>query len=363
MPFNYIFSSKYLYLIFDDNSSDSLSGPEDPVASEVVSTLREWSTKWRQLYLSRDYNKFDSIRIAMIDLIDWRKQLISSATTTDMSKALRAQIVSKIDWGNHLLGLDFVPRVNCEPIDPEIKSPLELLDIHLSQQSNSGSADSLMSLSGKREKKFDKKCDKNHFVLQIRETNFNTIEDQIQIDFTLFDGTDYMTEKFCYRPNGKLNKVVFTDLSSKKLSSHSSDALQLCVQVWRYGKMFINERSGKSSQGTGYFKRAVAFSLIPITDLIRDSDVAIKLYEGDIASNYEILVRKQTNKLTHSQNAFVNIGAKLLTEDLPSNLLEAPNTCIALTKSFGDIITAGNFRNDLYLSIETMEFEKGGNNN
>ena len=202
---------------------------------------------------------------------------------------------------------------------------------------------------------------KNHFYLNIRETNFNTIEDQIQIDFCLFDGTDYITEKFCYRPSGKVNRVLFTDLSSKKLYPQSTDGIQLCVQVWRFGKMFMNERSGKTAQGTGYFKRALAFNLIPIADLIRDSDVALKLYEGDIATNFDIIIRKQTNKLTHSQNSFINISAKLLIDDPPLSLMEAPNTCIALTKSFGEIITAGSFRNDLYLSIEWSEFEKGGN--
>lgn len=293
----------------------------------------------------------------MEELIDWRKQLISSATTTDTSKTLTAQIVAKIDWGNHLLGLDFVPRINFEPIDPESMAPLELLDIHLNQPANSGSGDSVISLNGLREKK----SDKNHFVLLVRETNFNAFEDQIQIDFSLFDGTDYLTEKFCYRPGAKLNRVVFTDFTDyKSLTRQMKDSVQLCVQVWRFGPMFCNERSGKSCQGSGHFKRAVAFNLIPIADLIRESEVTLKLYEGDIASNYEILVRKQTNKLTHCQTAFVNIGAKLLADELPTNLLEAPNTCIALTKSFGDIITAGNFRNDLYLSIEGADFEKGG---
>ena len=331
--------------------SDNLCPPEDELCSEVVSTLREWSYKWHELYLKRDHNKYEAIRVAMEELMDWRKQLMASATTTDTSKTLTAQIVSKIDWGNHLLGLDFVPRINCETVDPESMAPLELLDIHLNQQSNSGSGDSVISLTGLRERK----SDKNHFVLLIRETNFNAYEDQIQIDFSLFDGTDYLTEKFCYRPGAKLNRCVFTDFTDyKTLSRQKTEAVQLCVQVWRFGKMFVTERSG------GYFKRALAFNAIPIADLIRDTEVTLKLYEGDIASNHEILVRKQTNKLTHCQNAFVNIGAKLLTDELPINLLEAPNTCIALTKSFGDIITAGHFRNDLYLSIESAEFEKGG---
>ena len=141
-----------------------LSAPEDPVSSEVVSTLREWSTKWRELYLLREHNKFESIRIAMIEVIEWRKQMMSTTTTTDNAKILKSQIVSKLDWGNYLLGLDFVPRLNCEPLEPESKSPLELLDIHLNQQSNSGSGDSVMTLSGKREKKSDKKTNKKSLL-------------------------------------------------------------------------------------------------------------------------------------------------------------------------------------------------------
>jgi len=324
---------------------------EDPLSLEVVSTLREWFTKWRQLYLNRDNDKFESIRIAMDELIVWRKQLISSATTSDMAKSLKSQIVAKIDWGNDLLGLDFVPRLNYELIDPESKSPLELLDIHLSQQINNISNDNKLIV------KSNDKSKKNHLTVNIRETSFVNIDDQIQIDFSLFDGSDYVTEKFSYKPNAKVNKVVFTDLSSKIVSTES---LQLCVQVWRFGKMLLNEGRGKSLQGTGHFKRALAFNLIPVSDLIRDGDVSLKLYDGDIANNLEVLLRKQTNKLTHFQNAVLQITCKLLFDELPTNMLESPNTCIALTRGFGDVISAGHVRNDLYLSVETVEFEKGG---
>ncbi|CAG2166358.1 unnamed protein product, partial [Oppiella nova] len=370
-----IFPSNYVQIksLKSDNNCDNGSPLEDPVCLEVVSTVREWYTKWRELYLKRDYARFESIRIAMVELMEWRKQLLSTATTSDMAKTLRSQMVSKMDWGNDMLALDLVPRLpSGEPVDPELKSPLELLDIHLAAYlSGAGSSrNSSVSLTGRPHKE-GMGAKKNHFLLQIRESNFNTIDDsnQIQMDFSLFDGTDYLTEKFCYKPNGKLNRVVFADLSSKTLangtgssgvSANGADGLQLCVQVWRFGKMFVNERSGKTAQGTGHFKRALAFNLVPIADLIRDSDVALKLYEGDMATNYDILVRKQTNKLTHSQNAFITINSKLLSDELPPNLVESPNTCVAMTKSFGDIISAGHFRNDLYLSIESAEFEKGG---
>jgi len=325
---------------------------EDPVSLEVVSTLREWYPKWRQLYLNRDNNKFESIRIAMIELIEWRKQLISSACTSDMAKSLKSLIVAKIDWGNDLLGLDFVPRVNYELIDPESKSPLELLDIHLTQQINCASNDNKLTV------KSNDKSQKSHFKLSIRETSFANCDDQIQIDFSLFDGNDFVTEKFCYKPNAKLNNVIFAELSSKNTPKES---LQLCVQVWRFGKMLVNEGRGKSCQGGGHFKRALAFNLIPISDLIRDTDVSLKLYDGDLANNLDVILRKQTNKLTHSQNTVLFVTCKLISDELSTNMLESPNTCIALTRGFGEVISAGHIRNDLYLSLETADFEKGGN--
>jgi hypothetical protein len=116
-----IFPSNFVQIkaFKSEKNCDNLMPLEDPLSLEVVSTLREWFTKWRQLYLNRDNDKFESIRVAMDELIGWRKQLISSATTSDMAKSLKAQIVAKIDWGNDLLGLDFVPRLNYELIDPE----------------------------------------------------------------------------------------------------------------------------------------------------------------------------------------------------------------------------------------------------
>ncbi|CAG2105189.1 unnamed protein product, partial [Medioppia subpectinata] len=74
----------------------------------------------------------------------------------------------------------------------------------------------------------------------------------------------------------------------------------------------------------------------------------------------DVLTRRQTNKLTHSQNTFITVSCKLLAGDLPPAVGDAPNTCLALTKSFGDVISAGYFRNDLYLSIESADLEKGG---
>lgn len=98
---------------------------------EVVRVLREWHSHWRKLYLVRDQEKIDSVGNRMRQLMQLRKQLLSSTCTTDMARDLKSKIVALIDWGNRLLNLDLVPRVEFNPVDPESMSPIELLDIHV----------------------------------------------------------------------------------------------------------------------------------------------------------------------------------------------------------------------------------------
>ena len=43
---------------------------------------------------------FRTIRDVMLDLVELRKELLSPALTSERQHDVKAQIVSKIDWGN-----------------------------------------------------------------------------------------------------------------------------------------------------------------------------------------------------------------------------------------------------------------------
>lgn len=116
---------------------------------EAASVLREWGQIWKKLYVvnyqirfyhlyvsypfdlmtllprlnverSRPYGCFfyffialqelgtpngdqelwDAVRKAMMDVADWRKQLITGTLTSDQIAQLKLKITRKIDWGN-----------------------------------------------------------------------------------------------------------------------------------------------------------------------------------------------------------------------------------------------------------------------
>ncbi len=43
---------------------------------------------------------FNTLRLVMRELIEWRKQLICGTLTQDQIRELKAKTIAKIDWGN-----------------------------------------------------------------------------------------------------------------------------------------------------------------------------------------------------------------------------------------------------------------------
>lgn len=91
---------------------------------EVTTTLREWASIWRDLYVvsgifllsvyesreSVDRNlgclqgdkreMFNSVRDMIYDLIEWRSQILSGTLPQDELAELKQKVTSKIDYGN-----------------------------------------------------------------------------------------------------------------------------------------------------------------------------------------------------------------------------------------------------------------------
>lgn len=217
-------------------------------------------------------------------------------------------------------------------------------------------------------------------MVQIRECQFGNVNegDPVQIDMTVVDcsgqSIEYLTEKFVHRVCSKVTQVIFADFTREDLSMRRD--LNLLVQVWRYGRMIVDSGKSKTatlSNGGGMqFKRAVASTLISLVDLIPKesatssmtqstitfNEISLKLFDGDFLSNFDSLAKKQTNKLTHAQNCHIIIAARLLVGDLEAHA--SPGTATAQKCSFGDVIVPGHVRNDLYFSLESSDFEKGG---
>jgi len=362
----------------------------------VVNCLRDWHSIWKHdLYVKHKVKVFNKITSAINDLIKWRRQLITATLTQDQIKDIKSKITQQIDMVNRQLELDLVPRKNGKIVDPETISPIELYQIH-NESSNMMLVNQRASNVSSNSNNFS--IISNFLYLQIRSINLPStlLEDEFEYHFSIFDYSlsNHLTEKYVAKValnRGDLSNLnlstVFIDLGNIQ----SSNELFLQIQALRFGKMLIVE--GKSSKpfsssstlpsslsysaysSTARFKRPYGSAIINLSELIKSEvsdkiDLCFKLStcsnESDFFQIHDLLYKKQSSKLTHLQNSSITLSLKFLTDQnseklIKDNPLIFKNvSCLTSKKGFPDVIMPGDVRNDLYLVLESGEFEKGG---
>lgn len=359
---------------------ESVTPLEDAISLEVVSTLREWHRIWsRVLYLKRrptDEELFNKIGATFNELIEWRRQLINGTLTQDQMNEIKLKMAAKIDWGNRLLGLDLVPRVDGQVADAELVSPIELFGIHvrssepLQQTSQRHSSSSLNAVQ-------------LHFIyLHVREVNLalSNPEDSFEIAFSIIDANVPLSEKFVARLSAnqaadaaKLSISTVFELTDINPADVTRD-LHLHVQVFRLGKMLLVEGKTKSSSASkgevNCVKRPYGSAVISLSDVIKgglERELPVKLAacsnENDTHLLVDWLLRKQTNKLSQLQNSSLSLTLKFLsgsslTKVSSENPLIFKNVTCMTPVIHPDVILPGSIRNDLYVTLESGEFER-----
>lgn len=404
---------------------------EDPVAAEVVYTVREWHHIWQnELFLNREVDLFNQIGSLIYQLIEWRRQLISGTLTQDQMKEIRLAITQKLDHGNKCLDLDLVPRAeNGLPVDPELMSPIQLYQIHVSasQSPDSDIRNSVSSHCSTHSTNTFVTPPSKFVHLHVRDVSLAlpSIDDSFEFHFAIYDFLtgNLVSEKFISRmvePSMHNNSspaattsqanivvstvtdihvntnvsTVFTDIGVTDVSGD----LHLLIQVFRIGRMLIPEPKSKLSSAiqpltstltssssllssistTPYsghrFKRPYACAIVSLSDVLKSDDVekefSVRLFscssDNDFHQVPDLLVRKQMNKLSQLQSSSLTLSLRSLTgTDVSRVSNENPLifnnvTCLTGKKGFPDVVLPGDVRNDLYLVLESGEFEKGG---
>ncbi|KAK3528544.1 hypothetical protein QTP70_002788 [Hemibagrus guttatus] len=104
---------------------------ELPLVHEVTTTLREWASIWRDLYVGDKREMFNTVRDMIYDLIEWRSQILSGTLPQDELAELKQKVTSKIDYGNKVLDLDLVVRdKDGNILDPDLTSTISLFRAH-----------------------------------------------------------------------------------------------------------------------------------------------------------------------------------------------------------------------------------------
>uniref|UniRef100_A0A8C9N4Y0 Dedicator of cytokinesis 2 n=1 Tax=Serinus canaria TaxID=9135 RepID=A0A8C9N4Y0_SERCA len=364
--------------------------PSDmPMVQEITTTLREWATIWKQLYVKR----------MMQELMEQRSQLLSGTLPKDQLLRLRKEVTGKMDYGNKILTLDLVVRDEDENIlDPDRTSVISLFQAHrraaqtLSQRIQEETVRLLPRAPGHGT--HGAASPSHNLYLCVR--NFVChIGEEAQLFMALYDPGD---ENYVIRWASTgvpqdielLNnlKVVFTDLGSTDLKR---ERLFLVCQIIRVGRMDLRDsHSRKLSTG---LRRPFGISVMDITDITKgtcDSDedkqhfIPVHLCQGTrgartkgfspergfprVAADGDFLhnmIRKAVEgKDINHKGQGLWVSLKVLWGDLSQVKKDHPHlvdrsTAVARKLGYPEVIMPGDVRNDIYLTLVQGEFDKG----
>ncbi|KAK8389640.1 hypothetical protein O3P69_008971 [Scylla paramamosain] len=382
-----IFPAQFIHLkpfkIDNEGLYETVTPVEDPVVQEAASVLREWGQIWKNLYvqLGTPYGEqelWDSVRKAMMDVADWRKQLITGTLTSDQITQLKLKITQKIDWGNRKLGLDLVPRVEGEMVDPDAVSVVALHRVHaLSSEASQSHSQGLGTLAKRKEKR---KVLSHHLFFCMRDFSYHLGEDA-EVYFSLYDSQKqkFISERFLVKLSKEgfsnyvekihSNCTIFTDLGSGDLVSD----LYIVAHVVRVGRMLFSESVKKNSSHN--YRRPYGVAVFRLAQTVLqggDGEVELtgKLFtsdEKDFWQLHEFIIKKQTNKcniLSNNVSYGLVVSVKMVHGELEQATKENPlllkNVCVTKKLGFSDVIMPGDVRNDLYVTLNNGEFERGG---
>uniref|UniRef100_A0A672NBP4 Dedicator of cytokinesis 2 n=1 Tax=Sinocyclocheilus grahami TaxID=75366 RepID=A0A672NBP4_SINGR len=357
-------------------SNEIITSAEMPLVKEVTTTLREWGSIWKQLYVVRRLDRL------MWDLMEWRSQLLSGTLPSDEFKELKQKVTSKIDYGNKILELDVVVRdADGNILDPERASVISLFRAHedatakiteriKEEQSNVQLDHSGVSARIQSSPTHSLYVFVRNFVCRIGEDS--------ELFMSLYDPIKQtnISENYLVRWGDKglpkdiemLNslKVVFTDLGNKDLAR---EKIYLICQIVRVGRMDLKDTNHK--KWTTGLRRPFGVAVMDISDIIKgktecDEEKQYFIpFHPVIAENdfLHALLNKVTTSRGDSGGQGLWVTMKALVGDIVQIRKEYPHlvdrsTVVARKLGFPEIIMPGDIRNDIYLTLHSGDFDK-----
>ncbi|XP_034614167.1 dedicator of cytokinesis protein 4 [Trachemys scripta elegans] len=362
-----IFPSNYIHLknacVKNKGQFEMVIPTEDSVITEMTSTLRDWGTMWKQLYVRNEGDLFHRLWHIMNEILDLRRQVLVGHLTHDRMKDVKRHITARLDWGNEQLGLDLVPRKEYAMVDPDEISITELYRLMEHRH---------------RKKDTPIPASSHHLFVQMKSLMCSNLGEELEVIFSLFDSKENrpISERFFLRLNRNgLPKCpekperhcsLFVDLSSSELRKD----IYITVHIIRIGRMGAGEKKNACNV---QYRRPFGCAVLSIADLLAgDSkdDLILKVYmcntESDWYQIHENIIKKLNVRynLTGS-NAGLAVSLQLFHGDIEQirrdyTSMFTHGVSITRKLGFSNIIMPGEMRNDLYITIEKGEFEKGG---
>ncbi|XP_077565455.1 dedicator of cytokinesis protein 4b isoform X3 [Stigmatopora nigra] len=326
-------------------------------------TLRDWGAMWKQLYVKNEGDLFHRLWHVMNEILDLRRQVLVGHLTHDRMRDVKQHITARLDWGNEQLGLDLVPRQEFSMVDPDEISVTELYR---------------MMEHRHRKKESPTPASTHHLFVHVKSLMSANLGEELEVFFHIYDGRENrpLSERFFVRLNKSgLPKspekterqcTLFVDLGSSDLRKD----VYIVVHIIRIGRMGAGE---KKNQCCVQYRRPFGCAVVSIADLLTaDSkdDHLLKVYTCNTESEWyqihENIIKKANSRYNLSgSNTGLAVALQLLHGDIDQlrreyMVLFTRGVCITRKLGFSDVIMPGEMRNDLYVTLEKGEFEKGG---
>uniref|UniRef100_A0A6Q2X7L0 Dedicator of cytokinesis 1 n=1 Tax=Esox lucius TaxID=8010 RepID=A0A6Q2X7L0_ESOLU len=375
---------------------------ELPLVQEVTTTLREWATIWRDLYVVS--RMFNSVRDMIYDLIEWRSQILSGTLPQDELTELKQRVTSKIDYGNKYLDLDLVVRdKEGNILDPDTTSTVSLFRAHEAaskqiEERIQEEKSQKQNIDLTRQAKF---AQTPSFALFVTLKNVVCkIGEDAEVLMSLYDPVEskFISENYLVRwsSQGLVKDIdtlhnlraVFTDLGSEDLKR---EKISFVCQIVRVGRMELRDNNTKKL--TSGLRRPFGVAVMDVTDIItgkmddedkqhfipfqplalddaihRHQQLNISRFSPRVAGESDFLQAVINKVIAAKEVNHKGQGLWVTLKRLPGDIhqirkdfphLVDRSTAVARKMGFPEIIMPGDVRNDIYVTLVQGEFDKG----
>uniref|UniRef100_A0AAX7U030 Dedicator of cytokinesis 1 n=1 Tax=Astatotilapia calliptera TaxID=8154 RepID=A0AAX7U030_ASTCA len=382
-----IFPACYIHLkeatVEGSGQKETVIPTELPLVQEVTTTLREWATIWRDLYVGDKREMFNCVRDMIYDLIEWRSQILSGTLPQDELSELKQKVTSKIDYGNKYLDLDLVVRdKDGNILDPELTSTISLFRAH---EAASKQIEDRIQEEKSQKQNIDltrqaKFASTPAFALFVTLKNVVCkIGEDAEVLMSLYDPVEskFISENYLVKWSScglvkdidQLHnlRAVFTDLGSEDLKR---EKISFVCQIVRVGRMELRDNNTKKL--TSGLRRPFGVAVMDVTDIITgkmdDEDkqhfIPFQPVAGENDFLQTVINKVITAKEVNHKGQGLWVTLKLLPGDIHQIRKDFPHlvdrsTAVARKMGFPEIIMPGDVRNDIYVTLVQGDFDKG----
>ncbi|XP_067100852.1 dedicator of cytokinesis protein 1 [Osmerus mordax] len=382
-----IFPACFIHLkeatVEGNGQKETVLPTELPLVQEVTTTLREWASIWRDLYVGDKREMFNSVRDMIYDLIEWRSQILSGTLPQDELTELKQRVTSKIDYGNKYLDLDLVVRdKDGNILDPELTSTISLFRAHEAasrqiEERIQEEKSQKQNIDLSRQAKF---ASTPSFALFVTLKNVVCkIGEDAEVLMSLYDPVEskFISENYLVRwsSSGLVKDIdqlhnlrsVFTDLGSEDLKR---EKISFVCQIVRVGRMELRDNNTKKL--TSGLRRPFGVAVMDVTDIINgktdDEDKQHFIPFQPVAGENDFLQTVINKVIAAKEVNHKGQGLWVTLKRLPGDIhqirkdfphLVDRSTAVARKMGFPEIIMPGDVRNDIYVTLVQGEFDKG----